>query len=557
MPKNQLHWQPGFTLSRKPAKKSIARRNKAGGGAKEGSGPQQYEFICEYPVATSHAQKRPKRLAASEEPDASTTAERPVTSPAAIQSSPGADSTNNIVLASNSSGEQEAPSGAACLDGSGSSGYPTPERTGPTADSTHTVEAPLMRLGATQDSPRLGHHDYTLAPTSVMYNSISHRFGPILNRYNKEFCKIPLTADLQVNPFQYQRVLDTEPIFLLHAVMALAGHHVESPTTEGHHRKALQLLREGLNVNSGSDDIYHFLDTIIILFSLDETQSTLGNWSTHLTGAFSLLEASGGIQKWTQSPRAVVQVALLTWWDAITSLVSREDCVFPHSYFEAVLANSNGQKGWDYFRLCGCPLPLVRAVMRLARLSAEKSKSSTMQYVKLDDAVISELEQSLEAWQHVSPSTADEDESAMQEDMDSMHCSEAWRHGLLIYMYRVFRWEPGSRTPVHVARRARVVADHVFACRADGLVAKQALLPLFFAGCELRDESTRGKILEYCSLWNVMTRYHMFESAIPLLNEVWADQEQREFENAWWGQVADRKHEAKPQHPLRMRLCFG
>ncbi|KAK8011490.1 hypothetical protein PG990_010455 [Apiospora arundinis] len=552
MPKNQLHWQPGFTLSRKPAKKSIARRTKAGGGAKEGSGPQQYEFICEYPVATSHAPKRPKRLAAPEEPDASTIVERPVTSPAAIQSSPGADSTNDIVLANNSSGEQGTPSGAAYLDGSGSSGYPTPERTGPTADSTQTVEAPLIRPGATQDSSRLGHHGYTLAPTSVMYNSISHRFGPILNRYNKEFCKIPLTADLQVNPFQYQRVLDTKPIFLLHAVMALAGHHVESPTTEDHHRKALQLLREGLNVNSGSDKIYHFLDTIIILFSLDETQSTLGNWSTHLTGAFSLLEASGGIQKWTQSPRAVVQVALLTWWDAITSLVSREDCVFPHSYFEAVLANSNGQKGWDYFRLCGCPLPLVQAVMRLARLSAEKSKSSAMQYVKLDDAIISELEQSLEAWQHVPPSMADEDEGAMQEDMDSMHCSEAWRHGLLIYMYRVFRWEPGSRTPAREGGggpRLRV---------SGGRPGRQAgPAAALFAGCELRDESTRGKILEYCSLWNAMTRYHMFESAIPLLKEVWADQEQKGFENAWWGQVADRKHEAKPQHPLRMRLCFG
>lgn len=145
----------------------------------------------------------------------------------------------------------------------------------------------------------------------------------------------------------------------------------------------------------------------------------------------------------------------------------------------------------------------------------------------------------------------------MHEDLDTMHCSEAWRHGLLIYIYRVFQWESGRSPSVRIVRRARVVADHLFACREDGLVAKQALLPLFFAGCELRDESIRKEIIEYCSLWNTKTRYHMFESTIPLLKEVWADQEQRGFHNVWWGQVADREHEAQSRYPLRVRLCFG
>lgn len=86
---------------------------------------------------------------------------------------------------------------------------------------------------------------------------------------NQEFCKIPLTFDLPINPFQYQRVMDTEPAFLHHAVMALAGHHVDSPTTEDHRRQALQLFREGLDMNSDSNTFYYFLDTIIILFSLD------------------------------------------------------------------------------------------------------------------------------------------------------------------------------------------------------------------------------------------------------------------------------------------------
>lgn len=47
MPENQLLWQPGFSLSRQPVKKSVARRNRP---AANGDAPQQYEFICEYPV---------------------------------------------------------------------------------------------------------------------------------------------------------------------------------------------------------------------------------------------------------------------------------------------------------------------------------------------------------------------------------------------------------------------------------------------------------------------------------------------------------------------------
>ena len=47
---------------------------------------------------------------------------------------------------------------------------------------------------------------------------------------------------------------------------------------------------------------------------IQETQSALGSWTIHLKGAFSIIEASGGIEKWTSSPRAAVQVGLLVWY---------------------------------------------------------------------------------------------------------------------------------------------------------------------------------------------------------------------------------------------------
>ncbi|KAK8061995.1 hypothetical protein PG994_008361 [Apiospora phragmitis] len=415
-----LHWQPGFSLARKPAKKSITRRRR-----KEQStgAPQRYEFVCENLVEESgHGPRRSvERCVIVTNPEGLTTHDT------AVSPRFGQLTTSNEILANN----------------------------------TQNISTPC----------------------SILYNSVAHRFEPILNQYNREFCKIPLTFDLQINPFQYRQGIHSEPLFLVHAAMALAGHHVESQSAEHHRGTALQLLREGLGTPGDLADAFYMLDTITILFSLDETQSAFGNWSIHLTGVFALLEACGGTHVWIKSPRAVVQVGLMVWWDAITSLVAREDCVFPYSYFEVVASSNQGEQEWDYFRLCGCPLPLVEIVMRLARLSAEKRKSAPMQYVKLDDTVISDIENSLGSWQHVSPPTADRDESSVHQDMDSMHCAEAWRHGLLLYVHRVFRWEPGDRVPPSMARCARVTADHVFACREDSsLVAKQALLPPFLRG---------------------------------------------------------------------------
>lgn len=242
-------------------------------------------------------------------------------------------------------------------------------------------------------------------------------------------------------------------------------------------------------------------------------------------------------------------------WDAIISLLSREDCAFPYEYFDAVLSNQH-KREWDFFGLCGCPTSLVIIVMRVARLGAERRKASTPPDSGFEIAVVSEIEQFLESWCHVPAATAFWDEDGMHQDLDVMHCSEAWRNGLLLYIFRVFQWELGNKVPGHILYRARAVVDHVVSCRDVNMISRQALLPLFFAGCELRDPSTRAEIVKLCSTWNERTRYHMFRDAVPLLEEVWADQETKGFENVWWGQIVDRRH-ASQADPLRMRLCFG
>lgn len=140
--------------------------------------------------------------------------------------------------------------------------------------------------------------------------------------------------------------------------------------------------------------------------------------------------------------------------------------------------------------------------MQLARLSVEKRKSSLMQHVTFDTTVILKIEKSLESWNHVPAATAFRDEESMQHDQDVMHCSEAWRNGLLLYVFRVFRWEPGSSVPVHILLRARVVVDYAVSCRHITMMSRQALLPLIFAGCELKDQSTRTEILRLCTAWD-------------------------------------------------------
>ena len=76
-----------------------------------------------------------------------------------------------------------------------------------------------------------------------------------------------------MNPFRYRTDLDREPIFLVHAVMALAGHHVESPSAQNHRHAAIQLLRLSLNAYGNARDA--MLDTIIILFSFDVSRTSI------------------------------------------------------------------------------------------------------------------------------------------------------------------------------------------------------------------------------------------------------------------------------------------
>lgn len=240
----------------------------------------------------------------------------------------------------------------------------------------------------------------------------------------------------------------------------------------------------------------------------------------------------------------------------MVSLVNRTPCVFPIEYFDAVSSRSD-ELGWTFYDLCGCPQSLAILLVQLAHLAAEKQRATSMRWVTFDNTLVDEIEESLKAWTHSSSETPFQDAESMHKDVDRLHCSEAWRNGLLLYINRVFRWKVGEACPMEMKVRARTILDHVSACRDGQFVARQALLPLFFAGCELADQSSQLRIRDLCHAWNERTRYHLFAGAVPLLEEVWAQQLAQGATSVWWGQVIDTMTVTDSWQELPRSVCFG
>ena len=70
--------------------------------------------------------------------------------------------------------------------------------------------------------------------------------------------------------------------------------------------------------------------------------------------------------------------------------------MFPYAYSDVVFSNQH-KREWDFFGLCGCPMSLVKIVMQVARVSAERQKSSLAMDFAFDNTIISEIVHSLES----------------------------------------------------------------------------------------------------------------------------------------------------------------
>lgn len=226
-------------------------------------------------------------------------------------------------------------------------------------------------------------------------------------------------------------------------------------------------------------------------------------------------------------------------WDVTLAILSRKQLLLPLSYLETLMGYDD-QDDWTFFELNGCPVELVMSMARLASLASTYEKVHALEWVTFDTFPVEQEIDRVQNWINPNDATA---ETIAQTNKDpdlqrnSYHCTEAWRHAILLYAHRVF-YRP--QTPARlrsITHLSRVVLDHVRCIPDTAIVQKQTLLPVFLAAAEVgdEDEATRSFVRRYCAHWSSTSRYSSFGTVAGMLERVWADWHVETRQSYWWG----------------------
>lgn len=222
-------------------------------------------------------------------------------------------------------------------------------------------------------------------------------------------------------------------------------------------------------------------------------------------------------------------------------MISRTRPLLPLSYLETLMEYDDEDE-WTFFELNGCPAELVMAMARLATLAVTYETVHGMEWVTFDTFPVEQITQNVQHWTNDKDATADHLARAdddCNEDPDTQrnafHCTEAWRHAILLYAYRVFHRPQTSTGMRAITHLSRVVLDHVRCIPETAIVQKQTLLPVFLAAAEVGDEPTRDFVRRYCAHWSTTARYSMFGTVATLLERIWANWTTSTREHYWWG----------------------
>ncbi|KIW66838.1 hypothetical protein PV04_06132 [Phialophora macrospora] len=421
----------------------------------------------------------------------------------------------------------------------------------------------------------------------IRFATLHDKFSGLLNMYDVQFCKYPITDDFGVNPYRYRPETTKGSRHLLHSILAISSHfRLRSPTQPTppaealeHKNTAMVLYQSALTETDLYKNGLSLLDTALALWQLEATISALNIWRSHLTDALNLLELCGGPEKWSLSKRANVQVSMVLWWDAIVALLARAECILPYVYLEAVLRHE-GRQPWTFYELNGCPRELFVPMTQLANLTAREQDETAA-------LLVSEIEQSLKRYEYpgagrglyldtdtdADSDAEDEDEEAMHLERDKYHCCEGFRYALLIYILRVFKTSKQTLRHTHahahkthkrqtahprpaqsrISYLSRVCLDHVAACRSTSLIQKQLLFPVFIAGCETRNLTHREFAAEYCRRWFRKFGYQMYMTVLDVMEAVWTEQDTGN-EDFWWGDELDARRAREGEY---VQFCFG
>ncbi|KIW81559.1 hypothetical protein Z517_04585 [Fonsecaea pedrosoi CBS 271.37] len=402
----------------------------------------------------------------------------------------------------------------------------------------------------------------------------SHQHEMALKYYDTDLCILPLTSDMAVNPFRIKGFAPEGSQLLLQSVLALCTQHqvntgtsVPAEALEKRSRVS-DMLSLALQNGESSNKSSCLLEAILILITLDCAISALGNWSEHIHKAETVFEAWGGASA-LNTPRLRAQASMLVWWDATLAMISRQGTRFNSSYLEHLFENE-GNDGWSFYELTGCPTELMKLLVQLTRMAREKEIAASMEFLNFDMAAVLNIERQLLEWKNAleveteprhhhgglphledgdegangeSPCDSEsEDDQAYFGQRNNYHCMEAWRYALLLYVQRVFKWDRQShRRPAAILPLIWKVLEHSRSCHETSQAQKQLLIPMFLAGAEARNEAMRDTVRSYCLWWAARSRYGMFCSVSSVLEEYW-EQNQSEYTSPlWWGSFLDMK----------------
>ncbi|KIW36494.1 uncharacterized protein PV06_11261 [Exophiala oligosperma] len=399
-----------------------------------------------------------------------------------------------------------------------------------------------------------------------------HQHEDLLTMYNTSFCILPLTADMNLNPFRIrQRDNLPSPSFVAHAVLALSCQHLNHLTggwatkAVEHRSKADLMLAAALSGREYPNSLGDILDAILIMITQDCALSALGTWNVHLRRALEALNAAGAVAA-LDDTRVQSQVAMLVWWDATLALVSRHGCMFDMAYVNRLLEEEKHNK-WSFYDITGCPGEMVRCLVELACLAKQAEIGASYTWLTFDTGPVSIIEERLNSMKPDTfgdsdtiitddGATENEEEEVFHAHQDQLQCIEAWRLALLLYIQRVFMWDRMGSRPPKVRLLVRSLLNCVSSCRRTSQTQKQMLLPVFLAGSECFDEAMRQVARGYCDWWVHRSHYYMFDSVSTLLDEVWAGMSDQ-ASNVWWGGVIDEKTKKGTQAETGAQFLFG
>ncbi|EXJ90280.1 hypothetical protein A1O1_03379 [Capronia coronata CBS 617.96] len=411
----------------------------------------------------------------------------------------------------------------------------------------------------------------SMLTTCQMFLPQTVHLEQLLNLYDRELCSLPITHDIVANPFRCRQNTSHGTKYLLHAILALSMQHFvrmndtsdQDPSSQlavSYKHTAVHLYTSALEMETSTSTL-SFIDTALILCTLESLNSAAAPWELHLCNAYRLLENAGGVSKIGNSPRLQAQVAMFLWWDCTVSLVSRSACIFPPEYYETI-AEYDAESSWSVFSITGIPKQLFVYLHEIVQLAEEREKTITMKWVTFNMQRVHELETAISQLPGSSASSDElQDEEVIQSELDCSHALKAWKYALLLYIERTFKWNRRDARPSKaIVSFSRLTLDHVRCCRSSSVIQKQLLLPVFLAGSEANDQYARSFSRNYCDTWLKKSRYRMFQDASSLLEEIWSA---RDITNGsmhvWWGSVIDSKQQRKHAsgQATRLQYLFG